>query len=167
MDEFEQASMRSYTDRDICSEMNEHLWNGVPAPEETLKMIEWLDQALQRASLPEDMVLYRGVSPKIWVAMKSDPKFITPGKIFPAKGFTSTTYDRATAWKYASEKAKEDDEVAMIETLAPKGIPALSLEAYSYSPSDKEILINRGTKFKVIEARKDGNVMRLVWEVVL
>lgn len=167
MDKFEQVSAHRYTDRDICFEMNNHLWNGAPASKETLKMIEWLDQALQRANLPDDMVLYRGVSPMIWELMKSVPKYMIPGEIFPAKGFTSTTYDRARAWKYASEKANDVDEIAMIEILAPKGTPALSLEAHSYSPEDREILINRNTKFKVIEARKDGNVMRLIWEVVL
>lgn len=111
-------------------------------------------------------MLYRGVSPEIWELMKSNPKYTTPGKIFPAESFTSTTYDRVIAWKYASEKAKDDD-IVMIEILAPKGTPALSLEAHSYSPEDREILINLNTKFKVIEARKDGNVMRLIWEVVL
>lgn len=150
----------------MCFKINDHLWNGVPASKEILKSIEWLDQALQRASLPEDMVLYRGVSPKIWELMKSDPKYTKPGKIFPAKGFTSTTYDQATAWRHASEKANDADEIAMIEVLAPKGTPALSLEAHSYSPEDREVLINRNTKFKVIEARKDGNVMRLIWEVM-
>ncbi len=167
MDGFEQASAREYTDWNTCFMMNDHLWNGAPASKEILKSIEWLDQALQRASLPEDMVLYRGVTPGIWEAMKSDPKYITPGKTFPTKGFTSTTYDRTTAWKHASGKAKDADEIAMIEVLAPKGTQALSLEANSYSPQDKEVLINKGTKFKVVEARKDGNVMRLIWEVVL
>jgi hypothetical protein len=146
---------------------DDHLWNGAPTSKDIRDAIELLDQALQRASLPEDMVLYRGVNPPLWEAMKSDPKYVTPGKMFPGKGFTSTTYDQATAWKYASEKANDADEIAMIEVLAPKGTPALSLEAHSYSPSDKDILINRNTKFKVIEARKDGNVMRLIWEVVL
>jgi hypothetical protein len=167
MDEFEQAAARGYTDRKICFKMNDHLWNGMPAPQDILDAVDLLDQALQRASLPEDMILHRGVSQETWGLMKSDPKYVTPGKIFPARGFTSTTYDRVRAWKYASEKVKDADEIAMIEVLAPKGTQALSLEAHSYSPGDCEILINRNTKFKVIEARKDGNVMRLIWEVVL
>jgi len=167
LDEFEQISVLSYTDRNVCFMMNDHLWSGTPAPKDILDAIELLDQALQRARLPADMVLCRGVNPSLWEIMKSDQRYQTPGKVFSSKGFTSTTYDRATAWKYASEKAKDGDEIAIIEVLAPKGTPALSLEAHSYSPDDKEILINRDTKFKVIEARKDGNVMRLIWEVVL
>jgi len=167
MDEFEQVSASGYTDRDICFKINDHLWNGTPASQNILDAIELLDQALQRASLPDDMVLYRGVTPELWDTMKSDSKYVTPGEVFPARGFTSTTYDRATAWKYASKNANDADEIAMIEVLAPKGTHALSLEAHSYSPEDKEILINRNTKFKVIEARKDRNVMRLIWKVVL
>ena len=167
MDEYEKASARGYSDRDISFEINNHLYNGAPISKEARKMMEWLDQALQRASLPVDMVLYRGVSPEIWELMKCNYKYTMPGKVFPAEGFISTTYDRTRAWKYASEKAKSADEIAMIEVHARKGTHALSLEAHSYSPEDKEILINRGTKFKVVEARKDGNVMKLIWEVVV
>jgi hypothetical protein len=167
MDEFEQVAMRNYTDRDTGFQINDHLYNGAPASEEILDMIELMDQALQRASLPDDMILYRGVRHDIWEIMKADPGYITPGDEICPKGFLSSTYDPASAWKYASEKASKDDEIAVIEILAPKRTQALSIEAHSCSPSDKEILINRDTKFKVIEAIKDGNVMKLIWEVVL
>jgi hypothetical protein len=166
MDEFEQVSVQSYTDRNVCFQINDHLHNGTPASRDIKDAIELIDQALQRASLPDDMVLYRGVNTDVWELMKADPKCFTTGEEFTLLGFTSTTYDREKAWKYASERAKDADEIAMIEVLAPKGTRALSLEAHSYSPNDKEILINRDTNFKVIEARKEGNVMRLIWEVL-
>ena len=166
MDEFERVSVQSYTDRNICFQINDHLHNGAPASRDIKDAIELIDQALQRAGLPDDMVLCRGVNPDVWELMKADPKCVTPGEEFTLRGFTSTTYDRARAWKYASERAKDADEIAMIEVLASKGTRALSLEAHSYSPNDKEILINRNTNFKVIEACKVGNVMRLIWEVL-
>lgn len=166
MDEFEQIAVKDYTDRDIGFRINNHLYNGAPASQDILDTIELMDQALQRASLPEDMILYRGVRPDIWQIMKADPGYITPGDEVVSKGFVSSTHDNTRAWKFASEKALKNDEIAVIEILAPKGTPALSLEAHSYSPSDKEILINRDTKFKVIEARKDGSIMRLIWEAM-
>ncbi len=166
MDEFERAAVKNYTDRDIGFQINNHLYNGAPASKDILDTIELMDQALQQASLPEDMFLYRGVRPDIWEIMRVDPGYITPGDEVVQKGFLSSTHDRSLAWKYASEKAKDADEMATIELLAPKGTQALSLETHSYSPDDKEILINHNTKFKVIEARKDGNVMRLIWEVL-
>lgn len=160
------ASLWQYTDREINSLVNQHLYTGREVDKEILDMIKYLDQAMEEASLPEDMILYRGVSPKIWEIMKADPGYITPGDEVTPKGFLSSTYDRASAWKYASEKASKDDEIAMIEILAPRGTKAMAIEKHSQSPDDREILINQGTSFKVIEARKDGNVMRLVWEVM-
>lgn len=166
IDEFEQVAVKNYTDRDIGFQINNHLYNGALVSKDILDTIDLIDQTLQRASLPEDMIVYRGVRPDIWEIMKADPGYITPGDEVVLKGFLSSTHDHARAWKYASEKASKDDEIAVIEILAPKRTQALSIEAHSYSPSDKEILINRDTKFKVIEARKDGNVMRLIWEVL-
>ncbi len=154
IDEYEKASVHGYSNRDISFEINNHLYNGAPFSKEARKIMEWLDQALQRASLPEDMTLYRGVSPEIWDLMKCDSKYTTTGEVFLADGFVSTTYDRAKALEYASKKAKDPDEIALIEVHAGKGTHALSIEAHSYSPEDKEILINRGTKFKVVEAIK-------------
>lgn len=166
MDEFQRIAVKNYTDRDISFQINNHLYNGASASKDILDTIDLIDQALQQASLPEDMILYRGVRPDIWEIMKADPGYATPGDEVIQKGFLSSTHNRARAWKYASEKAKDADEIATIEILAPKGTQAISIEANSYSPDDKEILINRNTKFKVIEARKDGNVMRLIWEVL-
>lgn len=166
MDEFERVAVKNYTDRDIGFQINNHLYNGASASKDILDTIDLIDQALQQASLPEDMILYRGVRPDIWEIMKADPGYATPGDEVIQKGFLPSTHNRARAWKYASEKAKDADEIATIEILAPKGTQAISIEANSYSPDDKEILINRNTKFKVIEARKDGNVMRLIWEVL-
>lgn len=54
----------------------------------------------------------------------------------------------------------------MVEILAPKGIQAAAIEDYSLSPEDKEILINRGTTFKVIDKQRDGNITWLRWEVI-
>lgn len=166
MDEFQRVAVKNYTDRDIGFQINNHLYNGASASKDILDTIDLMDQALQQASLPEDMILYRGVRPDIWGIMKADPGYATPGDEVIQKGFLSSTHNRVRAWKYASEKAKDADEIATIEILAPKGTQAISIEAHSYSPDDKEILINRNTKFKVIEARKDGNVMRLIWEVL-
>ncbi|MFB3764592.1 MAG: ADP-ribosyltransferase [Methanotrichaceae archaeon] len=87
--------------------------------------------------------------------------------MIPLEGFTSSTYARDVAYRYASDKASDDDEIAIVEILAPKGTKAAAIENYSQSKQDLEVLINRRANFKVIEARKDGNAMRLIWEVVL
>lgn len=161
------ASLWQYTDREINSLVNQHLYTGKDVDKEILDIIEYLDQAMEKASLPEDMVLYRGVSPEIWQIMKADPGYVTLGNEVRPKGFLSSTYDRTSAWKYASENASDIDDIAVIEILAPKGTKAVAIEKHSQSPDDREILINRSTNFKVVGAEKDGNVTRLIWEVVL
>jgi len=162
IDDFGRASIINYTDRDINSEINNYLYNNAPASEEIRAMATQIEEALQQASLPEDTILYRGVNPDIWQIMKADLGYVTSGDEVSLKGFLSSTYDQASAWKYASENASKDDEIAVIEILAPKGTQAAAIEEHSLAPHDKEILINCNTKFKVIEARKDGNVMRLI-----
>lgn len=160
------ASLWQYTDREINSLVNQHLYTGKKVDKEIIDVIKYLDQAMKKASLPEDMILYLGVSPEIWQIMKADLGYVTVGDVIRPKGFLSSTYDRASAWKYASEKALDTDDIAIIEILASRGTKAVAIEKHSQSPDEREILINRGTNFKVVEARKDGNVMRLMWEVM-
>jgi hypothetical protein len=161
-----QISIYKYSDRRINFKINDYLYNDAKVSDEIKFMAEQIELALNHASLPEDMLLYRGVCPQIWMIMKADPGYAAPGNEIIPKGFLSSTYDRSTAYKYATKNAKDSDEIAMIEILAPKGTKALSIEKHSQSPEDREILINRATRFKVVEARKYGNVMRLIWEAI-
>jgi hypothetical protein len=57
-----QASIYQYTNRDINSLINNHLYNGEDVDDEILMIISYLDEALQKASLPDEMILHRGIS---------------------------------------------------------------------------------------------------------
>lgn len=166
LSEAERNAIYLYTDRDINYLINNHIYNRIFVEKEIVEIIEDLDGALSCTALPEDMILFRGVQPTTWRAMKLDSDLVTPGKIITLKGFTSSTYDQGVAYKYAAENASVDDEIAVLEILAPKGTKAAAIENYSQSKQDFEVLINRGTSFKVIEAREEGNITRLIWEVV-
>lgn len=157
-----QASLYQYTNRDINSLINNHLYNGEDVDDEILMIISYLDEALQKASLPDEMILHRGISTDTWSKIRANKAFSTPGSEIELEGFTSTSYDPSVALKYASERSQGAD-TAIIEILAPKGTKAAAIEMHSQAPGDKEILINRNTRFKVIEARVEGNVTHLLW----
>ncbi len=162
----EKEAIQLYTDRTVNKAIKDYLFANIDVPEEIPRIISNLDSALEKASLPEDMRLFRGVHPKTWELMQADGRYIQPGKIIDYHGFMSTSHDMSAANRYATDSELRDMEKAVIEVLAPKGTKALAIEKHSFSPDDREILIKRETKFRVIEARRDCNTMRLIWEVM-
>ncbi len=162
----EKEAIQLYTDRTVNKAINDYLFAGIDVPEEIPRIVSNLDNALEKASLPEDMRLFRGVHPKTWALMQEDRRYVQPGRIIDYHGFMSTSHDMGTANRYATDPELQDMEKAVIEVLAPKGTKALAIEKHSISPDDREILIKRETKFRVVEARKEGNATRLIWEVI-
>jgi len=164
--DIEKEAIQLYTDRTVNKAINDYLFANIDVPEEIPRIIGNLDSALEKASLPEDMRLFRGVHPKTWEFMQVDGRYVQPGKIIDYHGFMSTSHDLGAANRYATNPELQDMEKAVIVVLAPKGTKALAIEKHSLSPDDREILIKRETKFRVVEARRDGNTMRLIWEAM-
>lgn len=162
----EKEAIQLYTDRTVNKAINDYLFSNIDVLEEIPRTIGNLESVLERASLPEDMILFRGVHPRTWELMQSDGRYVQPGRIIEYRGFMSTSHDLGTANRYATDTEFQDMEKAVIEVLAPRGTKALAIEKHSLSPDDREILIKRETKFRVVEARKDGNTMRLIWEAM-
>ncbi len=98
--------------------------------------------------------------------MQEDGRYVQPGKIIDYHGFMSKSHNMGAANRYATDSELRDMEKAVIEVLAPKGTKALAIEKHSLSPDDRDILIKRETKFRVVEARKDGNMTRLIWDAM-
>jgi hypothetical protein len=116
-------------------------------PEEIKKEIETkikkIDSAMQKASTSSEVTAYRVVS-------NSHTKNLNEGDIFEDKGFVSTSVDKRIL------KAAFDESMSSITIFVPKGTKALPLKGSSFSHSEEsELLLNRGTKFKVL--KKSGN----------
>jgi len=166
LSEAERNAIYLYTDRDIKYLINNHIYNVLLVEPEIIDIIKDLDSALAKAELPEDMILYRGMLPDTWEKLKNNKNLVTPGKEGVLDGFTSSSHDRSVAYNYASKKTTDGSEFAIIELLAPKSTQAMAIQNFSQSKSDLEVLVNKDTKVKVIEAIKDGNITRLIWEVI-
>lgn len=166
MSNIEKEAIQLYTDRTVNKAINDYLFSNIDVPEEIPIIINNLDNALEKASLPEDMILFRGVHPRTWELMRTDARYFQSGSIIDYRGFMSTSHDPGTANRYATDQEFQDMDKAVIEVLAPRGTKALAIEKHSLSPDDREILIKRETKFRVVRAKRDGNTMRLIWEAI-
>lgn len=111
--------------------------------------IERLDKAFTRpgAVLKENYTLHRGMD---WedFGEKVSRGEIGVGSTWTDKGFTSTSvrHDRI-----------ETGNVTM-RIKAPKGLPAIHIDGHSAHPSEREVLLRRGTSFRItkIEQRLPG-----------
>ncbi len=147
----EQAAITHYKGAGYTS-MNKALRENKPnASTEQVK--KWLD----RASLPEDVTVYRAVKADFAAMLKST---MDVGCEFVDRGFVSTTTNPAFA-----EGWKNDHDKQMLLTIrAKKGQKGAAVmgEGQSYggeTDSEYEVLMQAGTRFKVVEFDWDNSTM--------
>jgi hypothetical protein len=130
-----------------------------------------IDSALEKSSLPENVVAFRGFS---------DPNLISnfenlKGKIYQDKAFVSTTLDRVRAENFAALTGKFEGsgkEGIVAEIRIPAGTKAGYLDVIDKNRSplgqrgERELLLARGQKFKIIDAVKNPSHYKIVMEVV-
>jgi hypothetical protein len=110
------------------------------------KEVKKLDSVFEKASLPENFTVYRGIDESVINAMKDNLKV---GAEFALLGFTSTTYDE----KIANNFSRGNKKTAIIEIDLPKGAKALAIENHTQLKAEREVLLDRGMKFKVTEVK--------------
>lgn len=142
------SSVRNYTFLGY-SVINKHLRKGGDATE--LHKITDIDKVIEAAPrVPQDMMVIRGI--------KSKELFdkLTPGVIFEDKAFVSTSAD---------PKAEIATDTGMIlEIKVPKGSKGIYVEKISDHAYERELLLHRGSKFKVISAGSRRTVLELINE---
>lgn len=127
------------------------------------KKIKDAYSGLEHFELPVDMKLYRGlgsqrslarafgVSVDEIMSMVSDGSIV--GMQFSEKGFASTAANWDKAWH----------KPVMLDIVAPKGTKGMYVDLISENPGEREILLQNGTIFQVLEA---GNVEHRFGEVL-
>ena len=96
--------------------------------------VDNLDSLLAKASLPQDMVVYRGImSGSAWDQMSQSKSFTDPG-------FVSTSLQSSWSSAFGGEQ---------LEIHLPAGSPALVLDGLSRH-AEGEVLIARGSTFNVL-----------------
>lgn len=96
--------------------------------------INGLDKAFENAKgLSKDEVVSRGVNANM-------ESLLTPGTIFQDKGFVSTTIREGSSFGLLTMKI-----------IAPKGTKGIYVEGLSLHAGEKELLLNRNSKFKILQ----------------
>lgn len=142
------SSVRNYTFLGY-SVINSHLRKGGDGAE--LRKITDIDKFIEKAPrVPEDMMVIRGI--------KSKELFdkLTPGVLFEDKAFVSTSADPRA--EIATDKGM------ILEIKVPKGSKGIYVEKISDHAYERELLLPRGSKFKVISAGSRRTVLELVNE---
>lgn len=119
---------------------------------ESKQLIEKLDKLFTNSDLSEPLVTYRGISNK---TLSKYPELVnaldTPGSEIEFPCFSSTS-----ALPFMANNFTTDENGRMgrlLELQLPSGTKALFIAEESGLPNEFEILVNRGTKFKVVETR--------------
>jgi 8-oxo-dGTP pyrophosphatase MutT (NUDIX family) len=107
--------------------------------------VKALDSAVSKLQLQQDVTLFRGVSPG---AVSKFQNSLVPGAVISDKGFVSTSTSFNTAQIFA-------DGGMVLQIYAKKGSKAVPINGESHHPNEAEVLLPRGSQFKVLKV--EGN----------
>ncbi len=158
-----------YTHYEEGVRMNKFL-GGVPdvnsSPEE-LQNLQNTQAALQSCSLPYDTVLWRGTESRLFDGFDALPKRMSDWGGYPLsyKGFASTSI-----LKDASYMGQSNKNVQLVLLKRGSQTGAAYVEKISYNRAnggkpEYEILLQKGTKYRIIEAQKFKGKYIIVAEV--
>lgn len=110
---------------------------------------EALEAALKKSSMPQDMVLWRGTT-RDWV-----PASVQVGAVLTDHGFVSTSLMTSTASGFSRG--------VMLKILVRGGKSgAAYIKPISHFSSEWEVVLQRGSRFRVIEVGTDSRGRRLI-----
>jgi ADP-ribosyltransferase exoenzyme len=125
---------------------------------QTRDEIKALDDAFAKATpLPENVTVYRGVSD---VTMLGD---FTQGEVLTDPGFLSTSLDKRVAGQFSDQEAGKG---VVLELRIPAGTKAIPLSGAAGGDAQSELLLNRGSRFRVISKTWFGHGWRVVAELI-
>lgn len=137
------------------SDINDPLRNGEGVPNNWRDDVRNLDNALNRGRVQQDIIVYRDLR-------QSPLDNLRPGQTYTEKGYVSTSLDKDLGFV--------DGRTTSVQIRVPKGakggyLPSKS-DAKKYV-SQKELLLARNTKFRVVSNTVGSNGVRnIVLEVV-
>lgn len=123
-----------------------------------------VSSAIKKHPLEKPMTVYRGM--KITKDDEGSKMYgdLKPGDTFQDKGFTSTSTNKKVGDKFA-EKLNRSDVQVVIEVSLKEGDPALPMDLYHKHESEKEILLDRNTKFKVVSVSERSGIKKIKLEI--
>ncbi len=158
----EEEALTEYMDVDYTP-INNVLRLGVidENDEQYLEQANVISKIINDSRATDNFKTYRGVSSGFSYMGKpgeTDPSKLI-GTVFKDKSFVSTSVNKDNTNFF--KNATENDPAAMLTINVPKGSPALPLEG-----PELEVLLQRGTEFKVTAAERVGNTLHVSVDVV-
>lgn len=138
---------------------------GVPMPEYAVTHLEKFKKTLDevfkhQAPLPEAETVFRGVPAQTFVNRYPN---LNPGDVMTWEAFTSTSRSKRVAKSFAESF---DTPGIVFEINVPKGaktvdVPTTFARHGTSALPESEVLIPRGSKFKIAELDKESRIIRL------
>lgn len=148
---------------DFFSDINNHLRNGKNINPLEKDTEEKITKILNGSKTSEPITVYRGA--EFYKMGNSDAIDIREasfhiGGEFTDKSFVSTSEKIDVAGGFSGLVAP-----VVFTVNIPAGSHALSLEKLSSRPYEKEVLLQKNSRFKIINIRKDGDDITDIWHV--
>jgi hypothetical protein len=150
--------------------VNKYLRTGrVPSgvDREALKQrIKMIDQVLERHNLKDNIIVYRMVNLKKEIVDEG----YGVGNIVDDKAFMSTSLLKEKPAEIVQQLPKEREVRVFLKIKAPKGAHAVYLDDVVHAGSglrEQELLFQRKTRLKILSKRTEGDIIKIVAEMIL
>ncbi len=178
LSESETHALLNYGDAGYYHDINTPLREGKPLIEEsnplstsdgtqrgylsTAEVVAGLDSALSHSQLPENMNLYRGINnwQKVF-GVGSEDELV--GKTVRDNGFISTSVEKSIAAPLGS--TVKDSFLTVAQIRCPQGMHAVAMTP-NFTEFE-EVILPRGTSFKITSVVHEGNVRHITMEPVM
>ena len=129
------------------------------------EVVKNVSSAIKKHPLDKPMTVYRGLK-----INKDEPgskmyQDLKPGDTFQDEGFTSTSTNKKVGDKFSEKLNRSDTPIVMEISLKP-GDHALPMDQYHKHDTEKEMLLDRKTKFKVVSVSERSGVKKIKLELV-
>ena len=145
----QQESVRLLTGNGYYHDLNKMVYNNNFNPsnrKELETMANVLDESFKKFKLKDDIIAYRGMSREEFNKLIFNDEF---------KEFKHLTIDEKVAEQFA--KRSIDDGV-VVKFYLPKGTNGAYIGDYSQFKNEKEFVLNRNTKYKVVKSKNEMEV---------
>lgn len=124
--------------------------------EQVDNVVPLIDGAMR--TFADDINLYRRTSPRSFGMKYDDDPGTMVGKTFQDLGYMSTTVNPANSAL---------DGFVHLTIKAPRGAKGVYIERVSEFPFEQEMLLARGSRYRIVSAKKEDVEWRLVAEIVV
>ncbi|EYT81077.1 hypothetical protein CF54_21645, partial [Streptomyces sp. Tu 6176] len=137
-------ALYTYSDH-YYTQINGHLRSGMDVSQHILDTIDNMDEVMGTRPVPEDVMVIRGTGID-HLNLRSPLEM--EGRVFGDLAYTSTAFGETVppAFRY---------KPVVMHWRVPKGTPALWIDHISANPGEREILLARGTDYKVTRVFMD------------